>query len=276
MELTSIEERDLEKKMVWLTGSGRSGSTWLGTQLLNHPENLIWDEPYIGNHFASVSDWQTNRGDPYFLSKKYQDVWKYHLRKLILNRAHAQFSTTAKNIIIKDPNAGFGAPAVVGALPDSKMIFLIRDGRDVVDSQINATNKGSWNENGVIWATDKGRNERIKKFAKNWANSLKHVSFAFENHSPENRLLVKYEDLRTDTLAQTKRVYSFLDVSITDEDLASKVDKYAFENIDEDLRGDGKFYRSAKVGGWKEAFSGEEHDTIMGISEPILRKFGYV
>jgi len=43
--LSEEEEEQLERKMAWILGSGRSGSTWLGTQLLNHPENVIWDEP---------------------------------------------------------------------------------------------------------------------------------------------------------------------------------------------------------------------------------------
>ena len=64
--LTKEEEGILEKKMVWIFGSPRSGSTWLATQLLKNPENIVWDEPYIGVHFTINREYQIKREDYIF------------------------------------------------------------------------------------------------------------------------------------------------------------------------------------------------------------------
>ena len=43
--LNKKEEDYLEKNLVFILGSTRSGSTWLGLQLLNHKETIMWNEP---------------------------------------------------------------------------------------------------------------------------------------------------------------------------------------------------------------------------------------
>ena len=48
--LTNEQENILEKNMVWIFAPPRSGTTWLGSQLLVHPKNIIWFEPWIGFH----------------------------------------------------------------------------------------------------------------------------------------------------------------------------------------------------------------------------------
>jgi len=50
----------------------------------------------------------------------------------------------SKNIIIKEPNGSFAADVIAECLPDSKIIVLIRDGRDVLDSRFDMHKPGSW------------------------------------------------------------------------------------------------------------------------------------
>ena len=45
---------------------------------------------------------------------------------------------------MKEPNGSIGAPLLMDALPESRMIFLVRDPRDVVASSMDAHRKGSW------------------------------------------------------------------------------------------------------------------------------------
>lgn len=54
-ELTPQQEMTLEKNMVWLFGSRRSGTSWLGNQLLSF-HTLYVHEPSISSHLAPEGD----------------------------------------------------------------------------------------------------------------------------------------------------------------------------------------------------------------------------
>ena len=149
--LSNIEEDTLEKNLVWLFGAPRSGTTWLGEQLLNHSSNIVWSEPWIGLHLAVMSDQNQNvelpqfqrvidvqaKGGRYFFSPHHKNNWLPALRKFILSRTYSQVQSLEKNIIIKEPVGAQGSDIIMESFPNSKLLFLIRDGRDVVDSRMD-------------------------------------------------------------------------------------------------------------------------------------------
>src|SRR3712207_6950789 len=47
-------------------------------------------------------------------------------------------------LVVKEPNGSIGAPLLMEALPESRMILLVRDPRDVAASSIDARRKGGW------------------------------------------------------------------------------------------------------------------------------------
>ena len=142
-ELSMEEEGKLEKNLVWIFASPRSGTSWLGNQLLSY-DTLSMDEPYLGHHIASMGIIQNRtkftefhqKRESYFFSDQYQKVWRYFLRKMILNRINSQFMNLEKKIIIKEPNGSFGSDQILSCIPQSKFFLLLRDGRDVLDSMI--------------------------------------------------------------------------------------------------------------------------------------------
>ncbi len=274
--LSADQEDLLEKRMVWVFGSSRSGSTWLGTQLLRHPDNVIWDEPYIGRHFEMVKPWQEKRGRRYFFSPSHKNNWLQWLRKLILARTFSEFQTVDKNVIIKEPNSSEGCGIILGSLPNSKLIFLLRDGRDVVDSQIDAFKKGSWNEGGTGWIKNTTREKRIRLFSHSWTQSIESVFESFQKHDSKLKILVKYEDLLTNTLAELRKIYDFLQINVDDRELKKIIEKYDFNKIPSKKRGPGKFFRSAKVGGYKDNFSEKEQEIMISKMGETLKKAGYV
>ncbi len=150
-ELSFSQESILEKNLVWLFGSARSGTTWLGTELLTYG-TYIMNEPKIDQHvgiftplnqeFQTLMEQHEHRAD-YFFSFRYKNVWKFYLKKLIFNRIQCQFQDLSKKIIIKAPIAGsLGFPIIAECFPNSQLIWLLRDGRDVIDSQIDAITHG--------------------------------------------------------------------------------------------------------------------------------------
>ena len=87
--------------------------------------------------------------------------------------------------------------------------------------------------------------------------------------------MVKYEDLRKNTLTEMKKIYQFLGNNATDEELKKLKEKNDFEKIPASLKGKGKFNRTALVGGWKNNFSENEQKLMNTIMSDTLKQFDY-
>ena len=95
---------------------------------------------------------------------------------------------------------------------------------------------------------------------------------AFESHKGP-RVLLRYEDLRVDTLEHLKRVYSSLEIPASDEDLIRSIRKNSWENISEEKKGPGKKFRKATPGGWNEDLTPEQVNIVEEITAPLLGEF---
>jgi hypothetical protein len=289
VELTPEQEDALERNLVWILSNPRSGTTWLGTKLLSH-KTRVWNEPLIGAHLVDLHDTpecyirdidiRGKRRD-YFLCEQYSLVWKRHIRKLILNRIYAQFNDVEQKVVIKEPNGSISADIISQCLPESKIIALVRDGRDTVDSRLDAISDGGWGTkflggNSQDAVDPEERPNVIRARSKLWRVNMETVMKAYENHNSTNRIMVKYEELRKNTLEETKRLYQFLSISIDDKKLRKKVDETSYENIPESKKGAGKFVRSASPGKWRDSFSEEEKKIMHDIMGNLLEKFGYL
>lgn len=287
--LSSQEEDTLEKKMVWIFSPPRSGTTWLGDRLLRHPDNAIWFEPWIGFHigasfinegsqtvdpqFDRVYDLQS-KGGSYFFSPHHKKNWVPALRKFVLARTYSEVQTFTKNIIIKEPVGSHSADILLECLPNSKLIFLLRDGRDVVDSRIDMHGKNTWAKLRPL-NTEESRYLAIKWYSFQWNKITERINRAYQNHNPDLRLLIRYEELRKDTVTELRKIYNFLQIKINDDDLAKIVSIYDFENISPSQKGQGKFNRTAMIGGWRISFSEKEQELMNSIMGDTLKQMAY-
>jgi len=101
-ELTPEEELTLEKNLVWLFGSPRSGTTWLGTQLLSTKTHTML-EPRIGRLIIPITEKINNKKQDYFFSDHYKKTWSFFLRKLILNRIYSIKVFVPFNLTLNGP-----------------------------------------------------------------------------------------------------------------------------------------------------------------------------
>lgn len=284
-ELTKEQELVLERNVVWVFGSARSGTTWLGKELLSYNTKII-DELRIAEHlgfitggsgFARYLDQNSNRPD-YFFSKRYENTWKYFLRKSILNRIHSQILNLSHKIIIKEPMT-VGAPDIISkCMPQSKVIILLRDGRDLSDSILDArSDANAWGvkDAGYHPRDPNNRLQFIERYAKTWVTLMQVLMQTYHNHAPNLRILIRYEDLRQNTLEELQKIYQFLQINIKKNELENIVRCYSFENIPSELKGQGKFRRFATPGKWKENFSEEEKAMMEKIMGSTLREYGY-
>jgi hypothetical protein len=279
-ETGGVESKDV----VWIFCSNRSGSTWLSSMMGEIEGHEVWNEPLVGKlfgdlYYAGAAGHQKVKH--YILGDYHKASWLDSIRSFVLSEATARFPGVAEGgyLIIKEPNGSIGAPLLSEAMPASRVIFLVRDPRDVAASGLDAARKGSWQyEN----AADRGWKREaladnqpdvwVRRRAQNYVRHAGKARDAYEAHKGP-KVLLRYEELRGDTLGTMKRLYSTLGIEVGEEDLARTVEKHAWENIPETEKGQGKFYRKAAPGGWREDLTPAQVEIVEQVSASLLEEF---
>ena len=273
------------ENVVWIFGSGRSGSTWLSAMMEDIDGHALWGEPWVGalfgNYYYRAVDERLHK-DPQFILGLHRETWIGSIRHLVLNSARANFPALKKGefLIIKEPNGSTGAPLLMEALPESRMIFLVRDPRDVVASSMDARSEGGWNyerhkdqylKRRQVPA-DKNPDAFVKKRAERYLEGMGKAKEAYDAHKGP-KVVVRYEELRDDTVGTMKGMYSALGIEVDVEEIARVVEKHSWENIPEEEKGEGKFYRKATPGGWRNDLTPAQAQTVGRITAPLLNEF---
>ena len=248
--------------------------------MMEEPEGHdVWFEPRVGTVF-DPQRFQRHGGKHFILASQYKDVWLRSIRNFILDGANARFPELADGYLaVKEPGGSVGAGLIMEALPESGMVLLIRDPRDVVASWLDATRKGGWQtrrrgEGGrrAESLAETNPNAFVRRHADAYLQHVGSARRAYEAHEGR-KVVVRYEDLRADTLGTMKRMYGELDVPVEEARLAKAVEKHSWENIPEEEKGQGKFYRKATPEAWREDLTRRQVKTVERITAPLLEEF---
>jgi hypothetical protein len=295
---------DLEQRLVWIMGSPRTGSTWLLSLLGRHPGIVAIDEPLIGAHlnpssdvvtrspdeqlFVGIHDREHARSD-YFFADEYANVWRPILRRLVLIRMQSQVgrvqrrntkrgTTEAPLVLIKEPNGSHGAEQIFELLPASRLLVLLRDPRDVLDSVLDAAAAVTWRAEAPRTAKDLSPEQRRRVLydaARAWLAMTEAVMRTHDRLPDRQRIVVRYEDMRRDTAAQLRRIVDWLGVEMSDERIAQRVSALDFAKIPAEQKGPGRFARAAKPGFWRESLTDDEQGAIATWLGARLSSLGY-
>jgi hypothetical protein len=101
------------ENIVWIFGTGRSGSTWLGSMMEGLEGYAMWNEPLVGNLFGNFYYFRVGGrklGGHYILGEPYKETWLGPMRDLVLGGATARFPEVVGGgyVIIKEPNGSIG------------------------------------------------------------------------------------------------------------------------------------------------------------------------
>lgn len=268
--------------VIWIFGTGRSGNTWLA-DMMEDAGCAVWREPSVGRLFGEFYYLRSRPGQlgtgNYVLGERQRGTWSRAIRNFVLDSAGGRFPDLGDGLlVVKEQVGSVGAPLLSDALPESRLVLLVRDPRDVVSSWLDGTREGGWRRGrlpgdhpqAILADTDPDAfvRERAEAYALNVGNA-KRAHDAHEGPKVE----IRYEDLAADALGELRRLRSALDLPISDGDLARVVEKHAWENVPGADKGEGKFRRRAKAGGWREDLTAEQARIVAEITAPLLRQF---
>jgi hypothetical protein len=285
------------ENMVWILGTPRVGSTWLGAMMGSMKGYRLWHEPLVGRLFGYFfyhlgiqwDAWpEAYRSSGFIFSPSHRETWIRSIRSFVLDAANARAPKISRRayMVIQEPNGSIGAPWLLEAIPESRMIFLVRDPRDVVASLMDAYRKGGWLHTEQHLLNPYGPHQQkwlgslaerdagafIDYAANRYLRDVSAVKQAYDHHAGP-KVLVRYEDLRADPLGTLGRISSALEISVNEEELGRAVEKHAWQNIPEESKGEGKLWRKATPGGWREDLSPDQAAEVERITAPLLEEF---
>jgi Sulfotransferase family len=291
---------DAPDRLAWIFGSSRSGSTWLLRMLSSLQDVVPIDDPHLGHHLGvwrpislawataehppalTTLDRVKHDKDSYFFSDRYRDAWVPALRNLIVARFDAEVAGAPHPprpepvVVVKEPGSHV-AELLMTLFPASRMIFLLRDGRDVVDSWLAAYRHGSWAlDEGAFPVTDAGRESLVRWQSAVWTFRTAVVQRVYDEHPPDRRVLVRYEDLVADPGRELARICAYLPIDVSADVLADVVTRHAYTAVPRADKGDDKEIRSATPGGWRENLTPAEHDVMHEVMGTKLAELGYL
>jgi Sulfotransferase family len=286
-------------RVAWIMGSSRSGSSWLLRMLDElHPVVGI-DDPHLGHHLGvwrplpiawavgkerpelTTLNEIKRRHDQYFFSDRHRETWLPALRDLVTARFGAELDDQSESagdaprLLVKEPGC-HAAAEIFELFPDSRLIFLLRDGRDVVDSWMDAYQEGSWAiEEGAFEVAAQGRRALVEWLASVWVYRTRAVAGAFAERPRDRRVLVRYEDLLDRPGAELQRICAALGLDVPRDELDSIAERHAFDNLDSGDRGRLKRNRAAEPGAWRSNLRPDERRAMETILGPELERLGY-
>jgi hypothetical protein len=219
----------------------------------------------------------------YALSHEFEDVWRPELRRFTLVRLHAMLARAATrfrlagdpSVVIKDVGVSHAAAMTMSLLPRSRLLFLVRDGRDVIDSLVHAALPGSWLARATrpLIESDEQRLDFVRQKAIEWTCWTDSCRQAWAAHPPALRRMVRYEELLANPVGELGALYEWMGRERDGAALEATVRAHAF-GVNEPT-GPSEFARAASPGLWRQNLSSEEQRLAEEIMGERLAALGY-
>lgn len=168
-------------------------------------------------------------------------------------------------IVEKTPRHALFLDRIHSAFPSSKVIGLVRDGRDVLSSL---------RARGQDWSN---RISDVSKGAEHWLKCNR-AMIDRSVHLPQQTLLIRYEDLLRDFHGTLTSVFEFLELDHAPDVVSSIVERNTFQAYTGRKPGDerrGQFNRKGVAGSFLNELSPNDIEAYEALAAPMLQRFGY-
>ena len=280
--------------IIWLASYPKSGNTWvraLITSLLYTPNGEFNFEVIkkisqfpLREHFTPFTKecWNLNELSKYWiiaqerlnLDNKIKFLKTHHAMCKYNNQTFSNKENTLATIyIVRDPrNILTSLSYHYSKSIDEAKNFLL-DPTHVIGSDKNTT-----------------KNNDIAALIGSWSNNLN----SWKKYNPSNLLLIKYEELLTDTRSKLNDIILFLkkyiEVEVSDEKIDNIIRSTTFENLknlekkfgfaegveDEITKKKKNFFHLGKANDWKKLLSPEVEGEITKKFEKEMKELNYI
>lgn len=212
---------------IFIVGAPRSGTTMLAVLMDRHsaitipPETQFFTEflPQLANtteeisyidmakialRFKRISDLQLSEEEVLRKFENYEKNFPNLFQALLEKYAEKQGKKRPGE---KSPKHIEHVPFLLQKFPGAKVICIVRDGRDVVRSLLK-----------VPWAEPKSK-RRLELFCVEWRDYAKLALQYKKKLSPENFLLVKYENILRNPINELKKICHFIEEEFEENQL---------------------------------------------------------
>ena len=280
-------------RLVFIVGSPRSGTTWLQRMMGAHPAVATGQETDLLNRFcqnlygtwdnqlSDPEEWQRRRhkGLPAVLTEEEFDALVLELTERVYCKV-LSLRPGATVVLDKNPEYSLCVPLIRRMYPESAVIHLVRDGRDVASSLLAASR--GW---GADWAP-----RQLGRAAQKWRS---YVESAMRAAQSGRYLEIRYEDLRADGAHVLRECLEFAGVAAPAEQCAEIVARFelqsARDRIDDPIAWSGEvvrrlggspaepegFFGTDSNGGGRPAWSRRDLWEFEEAAGDLLRRLGY-
>ena len=301
----------------FIVGHGRSGTTWLERTLNTHPEvlckgsgmffgrdlNLLESQRTLPGALESCENlkvWHDMRPN-YWSERSFEQDLPGYVKALADHVLGTELERSGKKIVgDRTPHHVSFLEEVHELYPDSKIIHIIRDGRDVAVSNLHAFWQNARDRGGpmdldpeILRKRDAYLSDReafisgsesiftesqIVQLAKTWnwmvSRGRRQGRELFGDHYIE----VRYESLLQDSSSELERLFEFLGVKRGREVVEWVAEENHFERVTGRPRGQedsGSFNRKGIAGDWKEVFTKRDNQVFEEEAGSLLAELGY-
>lgn len=308
----------------FIIGSGKSGTTWLMRLLNFHPEVLCRGDGRLFEkdwHRSDLRDTEANIPPrPLYGALYHAEDLRLWVQRSVWTKAEEMedyldsVSGFAIEYFLKQKLAKSGkkivgdktpttSPDVIKEIhrlcPESKVIHIIRDGRDVEVSWTHHRWNRSKDQGGIqiLDPEEKERREayrqgsakiqqlgffdegKLRARARSWRNRTETLRSDGLELLGNNYVETRYEDLLRNTPQEVERLLEFLEVSSDGQTTKRCINRASFENMsggrqrgEEDAT---SFFRKGVSGDWKNAFTDKDKKIFKEEAGDLLIKLGY-
>jgi len=294
------------REKFFIFGHARSGTTLLMRLVRLHPEvhcdyqaHFFTRRPLLRSlvDSAEIEEWLTRKSNRWNQGRDLSPLVLRTAADFIMEREAAR---EGKRIVgDKSPSSTIHGQSVRdmhAVYPDAKLVYIVRDGRDVL---ISERFRNFVEESKFLTSEDKHIVEELRKnqsqfngtrsiftetfirrVAKGWVINLQEIEEQGKRLFGKNYFALRYEDLLSDSFDELTRLWKFLDVKKTDKSLVKKIKIEMESNPDEEWQaqrdeGIASFLPKGQAGNWERLFTTKDKSIFKEVAGKMLIKWKY-
>jgi len=295
------------REKFFIFGHARSGTTLLMRLARLHPEvHCNYQAHFFTRRPLLKSLVDSPEAEEWFKRKSNRWNQGRDLSPLVL-RAAADFimereAAKEGKIIVgdKSPSSTIHGQAVRdmhAVYPDAKLVYIVRDGRDVLISErfrnlVEESKFLKQEDNRIIQELRKDQSQFtngtrsiltdafIQRVAKGWVENLREMEDEGKRLYSENYFSLCYEDLLARPFDEMTKLWNFLSVKKTDASLEERIKTEITSNPDEEWQTKrnediASFLPKGQAGNWKRLFTEKDKSLFKEVAGGMLIKWGY-